>query len=83
MKDFQNFQLRKRGNRKGGKLKRNKLPELSRLQMGQANLLVAKRDFKQAADICMEIIKEGRTSSIYFLSLMCFIIFKLNFFHRI
>jgi len=37
----------------------NKLPELLRLQMGQANLLVAKRDFKQAADICMEIVREG------------------------
>ena len=59
MKDFQDFQLRKRGVKKGATLIRRKLPELLRLQMGQANLLVAKGDFKQAADICMEIVREG------------------------
>lgn len=58
MKDFQNFQFRKR-QRKGQSIVRNKLPELLRLQMGQANLLVAKGDFKKAADICMEIVREG------------------------
>ena len=33
--------------------------------MGQANLLVAKGDFKQAADICMEIVTEGNANSIW------------------
>ena len=59
MKDFQDFQLRKRT-----PFSRNRLPELLKMQMGQANLLVAKGDFKQAADICMEIVREGNTKSI-------------------
>ena len=60
MKDFQVFQLRKRI-----PFSRNRLPELLRMQMGQANLLVAKGDFKQAADICMEIVTEGNANSIW------------------
>lgn len=80
MKDFQNFQLRKRDSKRTP-ANLNKLPELLRLQMGQANLLVAKQDFKQAADICMEIVREGTpciriTLEILFssmlLSLYCF-----------
>ena len=59
MKDFQDFQLRKRT-----PFSRNRLPELLKMQMGQANLLVAKGDFKQAADICMEIVREGNTKCI-------------------
>lgn len=59
MKDFQDFQLRKRA-----PFSRNRLPELLKMQMGQANLLVAKGDFKQAADICMEIVREGNTKCI-------------------
>ena len=62
MKDFQDFQLRKRDSKRTP-ANLNKLPELLRLQMGQANLLVAKQDFKQAADICMEIVREGRSSA--------------------
>ena len=70
MKDFQDFQLRKRDSKRTP-ANLNKLPELLRLQMGQANLLVAKQDFKQAADICMEIVREG----------VLFSICKNSFFH--
>ena len=52
--DLHNFQFRKRAYGV-----RQKMSEMARLQLGQANLLVAKGDFKQAADICMEVVKEG------------------------
>ena len=57
--DLQDFKLRRRGRIKGRKYPRNRLNEMLRLNMGQANLHVAKGEFKQAADICMEIIREG------------------------
>ncbi|XP_066910482.1 general transcription factor 3C polypeptide 3-like [Clytia hemisphaerica] len=68
MKDFQDFQLRKRDSKRTPP-NHHKLPELLRLQMGQANLLVAKQDFKQAADICMEIVREAPYSGLPFKTL--------------
>ncbi|XP_065657266.1 general transcription factor 3C polypeptide 3 isoform X2 [Hydra vulgaris] len=55
--DLHNFQFRKRTY-----AVRQKLSEMARLQLGQANMLVAKGDFKQAAEICMDVVKEVPSS---------------------